>query len=63
MNEEGIRKITLLASPEGKRGTGRPKRRWVDSVDQDGERTGERKRRRRARDKDKWKKRLRKSAT
>jgi hypothetical protein len=53
MNEEGIRKITLLVRPEGKRGNGRPKRRWVDSVDQDGERTGERKRRRRARNKDK----------
>jgi hypothetical protein len=63
MNEEGIRKIILLARPGGKRGTGRPKMRWVDSVDQEGERTGERNRRKRARNKDKWKKRLRKSGT
>ena len=40
MNEEGIRNIILLARPEGKRGTGRPKMRWVDSVEQGGERTG-----------------------
>jgi len=46
MNEEGIRKIILLVRPEGKRGTGRPKMRWMDSVDQEGERTGERNRRR-----------------
>jgi len=63
MNEEGIRKIIFLARPEGKRGTGRPKMSWVDSVDQEGERTGERNRRRRARNMDKWKKRLRRSGT
>jgi hypothetical protein len=40
MNEEGIRKIILLARPEGKRGTGRPKTRWVDSAEQEGEKTG-----------------------
>jgi len=37
MNEGGIRKIIFLARPEKKRGTGRPKMRWVDSVDQKGE--------------------------
>jgi hypothetical protein len=46
MSEEGIRNIILLARPEGKSGTGRPKTRWVDSVDQEGEKTGERNRRR-----------------
>ena len=46
MNEEGIRNIILLARPEGKRGTGRPKMRWVDSIDQEGEKTGERNRKR-----------------
>jgi hypothetical protein len=30
MNEKGIRKLILLARPEGKRGTGRPKMRWMD---------------------------------
>jgi hypothetical protein len=60
---EGIRKTILLARPEGKRGTGRPKMRWVDSVDQEGERTGERNTRRQARNTDKWKKRLRRSGT
>jgi len=63
MDVEGIRKIILLAGPEGKRGTGRPKMRWVESVDQEGERTGERNRRRKARNRDKWKKRLRRSGT
>jgi len=63
MDVEGIRKIILLAGPEGKRGTGRPKMRWVESVDQEGERIGERNRRRKARNRDKWKKRLRRSGT
>jgi hypothetical protein len=56
MKEEGLRKIILLARPEAKRGTGRPKMKWVDSVDQESERTGERNGRRRARNRDKWKK-------
>jgi hypothetical protein len=63
MNEGGIRKIIFLARPEGKRGTGRPKMRWVDSVDQKGEKTGERNRKRRARNRDKWEKSLRKFGT
>ena len=56
MNEEGIPEIILLARSKGKRGIGRPKMRWLDSIDQDSERTEERK----AINRDKWYKLLRK---
>jgi hypothetical protein len=42
MSDDRITKMVFIARPEGKRGLGRQKMRWRDSVDQDAEDLGER---------------------
>ena len=61
MNNECTAKRILLARSEGKRGIGRPKMKWVDGVNQDSARRGERNCRRNARNDGEWKKLLRKA--
>lgn len=61
MNNECTAKRILLARPEGKRGIGRPKMKWVDDVNQGSARIGERNCRRHARNEDEWKKLVRKA--
>jgi hypothetical protein len=51
----------FIARPEGKRGIGRPKMRWRDSVDQDAEDLGERNWRRLSMNKEECKKLLKKA--
>jgi hypothetical protein len=51
----------FIARPERKRGIGRPKRRWRDSVDQDAEALGERNWRRLSMNREEWKKLLKKA--
>ena len=48
-----VKKITLLR-PEGSRGAGRPKVRWLDGVEEDLKTLGIRGWRRRALDRDRW---------
>jgi hypothetical protein len=61
MSDDRITKRVFLARPEGKRGIGRPKMRWRDSVDQDAEDLGERNWRRLSMNKKEWKKLLKKA--
>jgi hypothetical protein len=42
MSDDRITKRVFTARPEGKRGIGRLKMRWRDSVDQDAEALGDR---------------------
>jgi hypothetical protein len=61
MSDERITRRVFIARPEGKRGIGRPKMRWRDSVDQDAEALGERNWGRLSMTKEEWKKLLRKT--
>lgn len=59
VNSECTAKRIPLARPEGKRGIGRPKMKWLDGVNQDSAKIGQRNCRRHARNEDEWKKLLR----
>jgi hypothetical protein len=63
MSDDQITKRVFIARPEGKRGIGRPKMRWSDSVDQDAEALGERNWGRMSMNKEELKKLLRKART
>jgi hypothetical protein len=55
--------MVFIAGPEGKRGIGRPRMRWRDSVVQDAEALGERNWRRLSMNKEEWKKLLKKKGS
>jgi sorting nexin-29 len=61
MSDDQITERVFIARPEGKRGIGRPKMRWRDSVGQDAEALGERNWGRLSMNKEEWKKLLRKA--
>jgi hypothetical protein len=61
MSDDRITERVFIARPEGKRGIGRPKMRWRDSVDQDAEAVGERNWRRLSMNKEERKKLLKKA--
>ena len=56
MEEDNPKKNLTLLKPEGSRGIGRPKLRWMDGEEVDLRKIGVRAWRRRALDKDGWKK-------